>query len=500
MNSLKQLNSQDAAFLHLDTDRASTGGTMIYIYEQPDRGDEESLFPGILAHIESRLESAPMFKQKLNRVPLDLDNPYWVTEENFNLEHHVHHVALPKPGDWNQFCLMAARLTTPHFDFNRPLWEMYVIEGLDNIDWLPSGSFAVLTRMHHAAVDGTVAAEITWGLHDLVPQPTDRQFASQPEARKPSMIEVATRAASNNFLSPFRLLKPVTRILPTLGTGLLSVAGHAFERNHKGRVPRTRFNGSVSPYRAFDSCILDLNDVKSLRRAVEGSTVNDVVVTIIGGGLRRFLTRYHELPSDSLVAGMPVNTRGRIGSESSSANQMSVMTAIIGTNIEDPIERLLAVYDATRSSKSMLDGVAAKELTDISKHAPASLLLAAGRLVSIIGFDGGKAGGPFLNLAISNVPGPAQPLYMMGSKLKYWSIVGPVMDGMGMLVGVTSYDGRLFISPTACREMVPDPAFLVRCIDESFAELQSAVTQRETARPKSKKAKKKSTATRRSAK
>lgn len=162
MSKLKQLSGLDASFIYLDTDRASTGGTMIYVYDQSTiPGGGHLRFKEILKHIESRTATSPIFRQKLKQVPMSLDYPYWVEDENFRIENHVFHVALPKPGDWRQFCIMASRLTTPHFDFNRPLWEMYVVEGLDNIDWLPKGSFAILTRMHHAAVDGTAAAQLT---------------------------------------------------------------------------------------------------------------------------------------------------------------------------------------------------------------------------------------------------------------------------------------------------------------------------------------------------
>ena len=159
MFGLKQLSGQDASFLYLDTDRASTGGTMIYIYDQSTVAQGNLRFKQILKHIESRIDISPVFRQKLKQVPFALDYPYWVTDDNFRVENHVSHVALPQPGDWRQFCILASRLTRPHFDMDRPLWEMYVVEGLDNVDWLPKGCFAILTRMHHAAVDGTAAAE-----------------------------------------------------------------------------------------------------------------------------------------------------------------------------------------------------------------------------------------------------------------------------------------------------------------------------------------------------
>jgi hypothetical protein len=210
MFDLKQLSGQDATFLYLDTDRASTGGTMIYVYDQSTVPAGKLRFKQILEHIESRIESSPVFRQKLAQVPLALDYRYWVTDEKFNVESHVSHVALPKPGDWRQFCILASRLTRPHFDMNRPLWEMYVVEGLDNVDWLPRGSFAILTRMHHAAVDGTAAAELTWGLHDLGPEGRGggKIHSSRTDIRAPSRLEMAARAWWNTATSPLRLARP----------------------------------------------------------------------------------------------------------------------------------------------------------------------------------------------------------------------------------------------------------------------------------------------------
>ena len=228
MFGLKQLSGQDASFLYLDTDRAGTGGTMIYIYDQCTVPTGTLRFKQILKHIESRIDTSPVFRQKLKQVPLALDYPYWVTDEDFQVENHVSHVALPKPGDWRQFCILASRLTRPHFDMNRPLWEMYVVEGLDNVDWLPEGCFAILTRMHHAAVDGTAVAELTWGLHDLSPEGDSAgKVVTRQNIREPSNLEMATRAWWNTATSPLRLARPVSHILPAVGNKLLHVAGQA---------------------------------------------------------------------------------------------------------------------------------------------------------------------------------------------------------------------------------------------------------------------------------
>ena len=481
MSVVKQLSGQDASFIYLDTDRASTGGTMIYVYDQSTVQTGELRFKQILEHVESRIAVSPIFRQKLKQVPLSLDYPYWVTDENFRIENHVFHVALPQPGDWRQFCILASRLTRPHFDMNRPLWEMYVVEGLDNVDWLPRGCFAILTRMHHAAVDGTAASQLTWALHDLDvagKKPgvgTDRVTEN---ARSPGNLEMAARAWWNNVSSPLRLARPISHILPKVGEKLAHITehrlAHPFERHvSEPEVPETRFDRPVSPFRVFSTSRFRLSTFKTMRKAVPGSTINDVVVTIVSGALRRYLDHQGELPEQTLVSLMPVNTRPGPDVEPG-ANNITFMAAAIGSDIEDPVKRLAFVYERTSQSKTMVEAIGANELTDINKHIPASLLAAAGKLVNRIGLDAGRTGKRLFNLGISNVPGPNVPLYLQGAKLKFWSIVAPCTDGMGAVFAVTSYDKEIFICPTACREIVPDPEFLAECVELSYAELLSA--------------------------
>lgn len=481
MSTLKQLSGQDATFLYLDTDRASTGATMIYIYDQSTVPGKKLRFKQILNHIESRIDVSPIFRQKLKRVPFALDYPYWVTDENFKVENHVSHVALPKPGDWRQFCILASRLTRPHFDMSRPLWEMYVVEGLDNVEWLPKGCFAILTRVHHSAVDGTAIAELTWGLHDLNPEGDDAGKAlTHPAARDPSSFEMAARAWWNTTTSPLRLARPMSHILPAVGNKLMRIAadrlspaleGHSAD----GGIPKTRFNERVSPYRVFTSTRFSLNEFKKLRKSMPGSTVNDLVVALIGGGLRHYLEHHGELPVDSLVAAMPVNTRDSDTGKTGAENQIAFMAAAIGSHLADPVDRLRYVYEHTSNSKTALAGVGAKDLTDINKHTPAALLAAAGKMISTVGFDSAGTGKRLFNVAISNVPGPTVPLYLQGAKLKFWSVVGPLADGMAAIFAVTSYNGELFICPTACRDIVPDPEFLGECIERSYQEMVRGV-------------------------
>jgi hypothetical protein len=173
---MKQLTGVDAMMVHLDQPSASTGGTIVLVYDQSSRPEQKALrFKDILSHFESHLAELPVLTQKMVKVPFNLDHPYWADDENFSIENHIHHIRLPEPADWRQFCILAARLTTPHFDLTRPLWEMYVVEGLDNVKGLAKGSFGILIKVHHAAVDGSACMSLLKVLHDLEPDATPPQ-------------------------------------------------------------------------------------------------------------------------------------------------------------------------------------------------------------------------------------------------------------------------------------------------------------------------------------
>lgn len=477
---MKQLSGVDAMFLHLDNPRASSGGTLVMVYDQSTRPDGKPLrFKEILAHLNARIEQLPVLQQKLVKVPFNLDHPYWIQDRNFNLEHHVHHVRLPQPGDWRQFCILAARLATPHFDFDRPLWDMHVVEGLDHVDWLPAGSFAILIRMHHAAVDGTAAIQLLKVLHELSPDITSTISGDDEFQRNrlrgenpPGLVSMLLRAGINNTKSVFSLPKPLYHLASQVVPSLVSDVVHPQEHS-KAEVPRTRFNQRVSPYRVFADQIYSLEVIRQYKALVKGATVNDAVSSIIAGALRRYLESKHELPADSMVAMMPINTRSSEGQYESQGNMIVLTTSSIRTDISDPVKRLKEINSATSNMKSFINGVGASDMTDITRFAPEATLAFAGKLVALTRLDAGRVSQPLFNVGISNVPGPQVPLYLEGAMLRHFSVVAPVVDGMGLAFGVASYNGSLAIFPTACRDIVPDPEFLADCLDKSYEEIRT---------------------------
>jgi WS/DGAT/MGAT family acyltransferase len=429
-------------------------------------------FKDILRLFQSRLHLAPIFRRKLVEVPFGLDYPWWIEAADFDLEFHVRHIALPKPGDWRQLCIQVARLHSRILDRSRPLWEAYVIEGLDNVEGLPPGSFAMFLKMHHAAIDGVSGAEIIGAIHDAEPQPPERESARAKEWHPdpvPGVAQLFGRAMANNLRQPGRVVQTLGEIVPAVRRVRQGIRENRFPGTRE-RVS-TRFNGRVGAHRVVDARFFDLRDIKAIKDLVPGATVNDVVVTIVAGALRSYLQQKGELPSGSLVAGAPINVRTE-SDKGTGGNLVSMMTLSIYTDIADPLERLHQVHEECISSKEYSSAVGARTLTDLTQTIPPRIAALGFRAASQTMLLTG-ASSP-INTIISNVPGPQIPLYLCGARLVCSAGCGPVMDHMGLFHAVLSYQGGLSITATACREMLPDPASYAECIQQSFEELKAA--------------------------
>ena len=476
---MRQLSGNDARFLYSESARANANITKIQIYDQSTAPGGKLRFKTILAHIEARLSHSPVFRRKLHQVPLKLDYPYWVEDEEFDLEYHVRHIALPKPGDWRQFCIQASRIHARALDLSRPLWEIYVIEGLDGFLDLPRGSFALLTKVHHAAIDIEAGREMAAGvsagimavLHDTTPTPSAPAPPEPwfPEA-PPGRIAMIARGVASLATSPFRLARPLSRLLAEIAPSAFSFAGDILLRPET--IAATRFNSIVSAHRVFETRRFMLEEFKAIRALVEGATVNDAVLAVCGGALRRYLQGEHELPEASLTAIAPFYIRAA-GDDGENAQQrkpvLSWVRVRLGTEIEEPVERLAAIRAQTAGSEIVAQALRARELTAIGRHTPAATLALASKMLSRAAQGIGRRA-PMANCTITNVPGPLQPLYLCGARMTYFSAIMPIADGMGLVFAVTSYDDRIVISPTSCRELMPDPAHFAQCIRDSFQE------------------------------
>ncbi|MEN8158862.1 MAG: wax ester/triacylglycerol synthase family O-acyltransferase, partial [Myxococcota bacterium] len=380
---MEQLSGMDASFLYFETANAPTHIGSFAIYDQSTAAGGRVTFKGILANVERRLHLARCFRQRLVKVPLDVDHPYWLEDPNFDLEFHIRHIALPHPGDWRQLCIQAARIHGRPLDLSKPLWEMYVIEGLDAVEGVPSGSFAVLTKIHHAAIDGVSGAELAAAIHDLSPdaEPPPEEKPWRPE-RLPTTLELAARTTVNNLRQPFRFARVLGQTIPPIARVMWSSSSEEVEG--AGEVPRTRFNGPISPHRVVEGRVFSLQDIRDIRKRVPGATVNDVILTVCSGALRRYLEHHGELPEDSLVAMAPISVRTE-EERGVAGNKISAMSVTLYTQIPDPLERLEKVHEGTQDSKATANALGARTMTDITQVLPGTLSGLAARLYSRLG-------------------------------------------------------------------------------------------------------------------
>jgi diacylglycerol O-acyltransferase / wax synthase len=468
---MQQLTGMDTLFLTQESDRAPLHISPLLIYDPSTAPGGLVRFTDILRLFTSRLHLAPIFRRRLVEVPFGLDHPYWIESADFDLEFHVRHIALPKPGDWRQLCIQIARLHSQALDRSRPLWEAYVIEGLDNVEGLPPGCFALFLKMHHAAIDGVSGAEIIGAINDTSPaQPPQEDLRARrwrPEVA-PNAARLLARAALGNLRQPGRILQTAAELAPALRRVREGMRSNRF-RAIRERV-NTRFNGRITAHRSVDARFFPLTAIKSIKDHVPGVTVNDVVVTIVAGALRQYLLAKGELPAVSLIAGAPINVRD--SDDHSSGNLISVMTLSIYTDIADPLERLHRVHAECVASREYSNAVGARTLSDLTQMIPPRIAALGFRAASEAMLLTG-ARSP-INTIISNVPGPQVPLYLCGARLVCSAGCGPLIDHMGLFHAILSYEGGLSLTVTACREMLPDPAFYADCIQSSFEELQAA--------------------------
>lgn len=468
---MQQLSGMDASFLYLETRNSPMHISGLYIYTQETAPGGKVRFKQIIDSTAARVSRLGSLTKRLVEVPMGLDHPYWIDDGQFDPEFHIRHVALPEPGDWRQLCILVSRIHARPLDRSRPLWEMYVIEGLDKLEGYPPGCFALYTKMHHAAVDGASGMEITAAMHDLEANAkVDLVERKDKPEREPTNLELIARAQSNGIRQPLRFISVARNTVPGFAKAYMRMRKGELKR--VGTVPRTRFNGTVSAHRVFNAVSLPLDDVKAIKNGVEGATVNDVALTIVGGALRKYLEAHNELPKESLVAMAPINVRDK-SEKGTGGNIVSAMAAKVRSDIADPKERLTAVHEASQSAKEMANAVGAKTMTDYTQFIPSTLTAQAARLASR--WQLVNQINPIYNCVITNVPGPQVPLYHTGARMISNFGTGPVADGLGLFHVISSYCGEFSISATSCREMMPDPGFYRECLLASFEDLRAVV-------------------------
>ena len=460
---MRQLTSLDAQFLALENERQAGHVGSLAILDPSTAPSGRLGYAEVSALLRERLPLLPPLRWRLAEVPLGLDYPYWVDDGDFDLGYHVRELALASPGNDDQLAEQTARIMGRPLDRARPLWELYVIEGLE------SGYVAVLTKIHHAVVDGLSGAEIMGLLLDLAPE--GRELPARPASSagySPGGMELFARGLLGLPRYPVRMLRSLPAAIPNLdqtpfgvlpGAGTVSRLAARAQRLAGGSTvqtnlvaPKTSFNGPVSPHRRFDFGQLSLADVKAVKNA-HGATVNDVVVSICAGAVRHWLIVHDELPDDPLVAQIPVSVRtseefGTFG------NRILLMAAPLHTEIEDSVERLRVTHESLLVMKERHKALPAALLQDANHFVPPAVFARAARLT--FAYSTSRPGRPTWNLVISNVPGPQFPLYLAGARLTANYPVSVITDGMGLNITVMSYMGSLDFGLVADRDQMPD--------------------------------------------
>jgi len=467
---MKQLSQFDSIFVYNESNSTPLHISPILIYDPSSAPDGIVRYKDILAKFNERIHKSPVFRRKLVRVPFNLDSPYWVEDKNFDLEFHVRHIALPQPGDWRQFCILLARLHSRPLDLNRPPWEAYIIEGLDNITGLPSGCFAMYLKIHHSAIDGATGNQIIEALHDLGP---DNVIISEPDQWRgeddPSQFALLKNAYFNIFKSPRKLSKAIKHAFKSRKEEHKGYGGKAFT-SHSVK-DRTRFNNAVTPHRVFGGLRMDLQELKYIKNTVGECTLNDVLLSIVGGAMRSYLESKNELPTNSLVAGVPISTRTETNANAEGGNEVAGMRLHLRTDIADPIERLKLIHSDAMASKAYANAIGVERISTIVNSIPSGLASLGMRVAASTGLSS-KA--PVLHTIVTNVPGPAFPMYMCGAKAMLWLGAGAPLDGAGLFHTVNSYFGSVSLTFICCREMLPDPDFYHQCINSAFRDLLNA--------------------------
>ncbi len=463
---MKQLTGLDASFLNMETPNTFGHVTGLMLFDRPSPDFDP--YATVYEKYASLIGLLEPMRRRLVEVPFGLDNPYWVFDPHFDIDYHIREISIAKPGLVDQLAEQVSRIVGRPMDRSRPLWEVYVIDGLAN------GWWGLLTKFHHSTIDGAAGqlmlSAILSTQPDDSPAPASPEWEPEPVPGQTEMLRLTLKRLAKN---PFMAVKAQARMLRTVAKaiGIADVSGAAsFARDAVYRLlgraktdqpwvampltpaPPTPWNKSITPHRRFAMRTTSLENIKRLKNAT-GGTVNDIVMAICTGGLRQYLLAHNALPDKPLRAMVPVSIR--TGEESDPwTNRVSGLVAELPTNCDDPLERVALCRKAMGVAKQKFELMPAETLIDIAQSSPPVVSAAAARLASRL-----KLADRFTmpaNLVISNVPGPRQPLYFSGAQLQHQFPVSIVTDGQGLNITVQSYRDRLDFGFIVDRDLVPD--------------------------------------------
>jgi len=461
-------------FVYMETPTNHMHVTGVFLLD-PSAAPGGFSYDQVRAMVARRLHRAPPFRRRLVEVQFRRAHPIWIEDPDFDLDYHVRRACLPSPGGQSELESFVGQMVGLPLDRQRPLWEMYLVEGLEG------DRQAIVMKMHHAAIDGVSGAELTAAWLDLESAPppdADREDDWHSE-RVPNEVDLLVGAWAQLASSPVKAVKAARRFMET--------ALHVSEHNRDSGVlpppspfsaPKTSFNQSITPHRRVAFGEVALDDLKTVKNHF-GCTVNDVVLALCASALRRYLLAEGELPEEPLVGFVPMSVRTD-DEKLSGGNRLSAMLTSLATDIADPVERLKTISVGMSEAKSQESRIGADVLTDWTEFTFPALIGRAARLISSMRvFDRVR---PVFNVTISNIPGPPFPLFLAGARMVGMYPLGPVVEGAGLNMTMMSYCGTVYFGLSGCRETVPDIAELPRMITESLDELMAI------ARPKTRSA------------
>ena len=449
---MQPMSAMDAMFLHVENDVTPMHIGGVSIFEGPPPP-----FADLRAMVESKLDHTPRYRQKVRFVPLGLGEPVWVDDPYFDIGYHLRHSAVPADGTEAQLRTMAARVFSQHLDRARPLWEIWMVEGLDE------GRWALLSKVHHCMVDGVAATDLMSVMFDDASAPEPTAAAWRPEPG-PSRVELVTRSAAHRLLNPAEQVAAALRTRSALIQGMAGTARAVAAAPPSLRPATSSLTGPIGPHRVWSWADVGLADVKSVRGPL-GGTVNDVVLTVITNGFRDLLeARGEEVGADRVVRTMvPVSVR-RPGEKGVYNNRVSAVFARLPVGVDDPVERLAAIREQMDGIKSSGQAVAGDVLSQLSGFAPPMLLALGSRVMT-------RSARLNMDTATTNVPGPQQPVRALGRRLLESYPYIPLVGTIRIVVGIFSYDGRLYFGVTGDRDHAPDIDVLTAGVETGLANL-----------------------------
>jgi diacylglycerol O-acyltransferase / wax synthase len=467
---MKRMPGKDALFLWVETPTTHMHIAFAGVFDPSTMPGGEDLTPAevyerFLGLMRDRIHLIPQFRQRVVRVPFNLDNPYLVDDPHFDLDYHVRRIALPSPGGQAELEEFVSRFVSRPLDKNRPLWELYIVEGLEG------GRWAYVAKAHHVLVDGVGGNEMLVNLLDLEPEPREveaPETAWEPE-KLPGELSLLRHAATGTARKPLRFLETARRTV----SSTYELVRWQFDSTPESMHvlgPRSFLNGPIGPHRQVAFGQWDLDMVKAIKDEV-GCTVNDVVLAVLGRGLRRFVEENGEHLDRGLVASVPISIRGE--GDGTMDNQVSGMTVPLHDDVEEPREQLRRIRSATEGAKDRMGAVAATVLTDWSENAVPAVAAQAFRFYTQLGLA--RRHPPIANVTVSNVPGPPIPLYLAGSKMEAMYPIGPVVHNQRLNLTVVSYLDRMYVGAIADREHVPDVRGLIDHIRDEVKRLADEV-------------------------